>query len=52
MAQFSVNTTRIDPYKNFKFRIAFNAGVAIAGVSKISPLKRTTEVVATAKAAT
>lgn len=45
MAQFSVNTTRIDPYKNFKFRIAFNPGGIIAGVSKISPLKRSTELV-------
>lgn len=44
MAQFSVNTTRIDPYKNFKFRVVWD-GVVVAGVSKISGLKRTTEVV-------
>jgi phage tail-like protein len=44
MAQFSVNTSRIDPYKNFKFRINWD-GRAIAGVSKVSGLKRTTELV-------
>lgn len=44
MAQFSVNTTRIDPYKNFKFRVKWD-GQIVAGVSKISVLKRTTEVV-------
>jgi phage tail-like protein len=44
MAQFSVNTTRIDPYKNFKFRVTVD-GQPVAGVSKISGLKRTTEVV-------
>jgi phage tail-like protein len=42
MAQFSVNTTRIDPYKNFRFRLLFG-GVAVAGVSKVSGLKRTIE---------
>src|SRR5439155_26246455 len=44
MAQFSVNTTRFDPYKNFKFKIKWD-GKYVAGVSKISSLKRTTEVV-------
>jgi len=44
MAQFTVNTTRIDPYKNFKFRVIWD-GRVVAGVSKISALKRTTEVV-------
>ncbi len=44
MAQFTVNTTRIDPYKNFKFRVTLD-GQAVAGVSKVSGLKRTTEVV-------
>ncbi len=44
MAMFSVNTHRIDPYKNFKFRINWD-GRDIAGVSKISGLKRTTELV-------
>lgn len=42
--QFSVNTTRIDPYKNFKFRVKWD-GQTVAGVSKVSALKRTTEVV-------
>lgn len=44
MAQFSVNTTRFDPYKNFKFRVKWE-GRYVAGISKVSPLKRTTEVV-------
>ena len=44
MAQFSVNASRFDPYKNFKFRIKWN-GRYVAGVSKVSALKRTTEVV-------
>jgi len=44
MAQFSVNTTRFDPYKNFKFRVRWD-GRYVAGVSKVGALKRTTEVV-------
>lgn len=44
MAQFSVNTHRFDPYKNFKFRVKWD-GRYVAGVSKVSPLKRTTELV-------
>ena len=44
MAQFSVNTHRFDPYKNFKFRVKWD-GKYVAGVSKMSALKRTTEVV-------
>ena len=44
MAQFSVNTTRLDPYKNFKFRVTWD-GKPVAGVSKVSSLKRSTEVV-------
>jgi phage tail-like protein len=44
MAQFSVNTERFDPYKNFKFKIKWD-GNYVAGVSKISALKRTTELV-------
>jgi len=44
MAQFSVNATRFDPYKNFKFRVKWD-GTYVAGVSKVSALKRTTEVV-------
>lgn len=44
MAQFSVNTNRFDPYKNFKFRVKWD-GRYVAGVSKVSALRRTTEVV-------
>jgi phage tail-like protein len=44
MAQFSVNPTRFDPYKNFKFRVKWD-GVYVAGLSKMGALKRTTEVV-------
>jgi phage tail-like protein len=44
MPQFSVNATRFDPYKNFKFRVKWD-GRYVAGVSKVSSLKRTTEVV-------
>jgi phage tail-like protein len=44
MAQFSVNTERFDPYKNFKFRVKWD-GRYVAGVSKVSALSRTTEVV-------
>ena len=44
MATFSVNATRFDPYKNFKFRVKWD-GRYVAGISKVSGLKRTTEVV-------
>jgi len=44
MAQFSVNAQRFDPYKNFKFRGKWY-GKYGAGISKVSGLKRTTEVV-------
>ena len=44
MVQFSVNAQRFDPYKNFKFRLKWD-GRYVAGVSKASVLKRTTEVV-------
>lgn len=44
MPPFSVNAQRFDPYKNFKFRVKWD-GRYVAGVSKISALKRTTEVV-------
>jgi phage tail-like protein len=44
MAQFTVNSQRFDPYKNFKFRLKWD-GRYVAGVSKASALKRTTEVV-------
>lgn len=41
---FVVNAHRIDPYKNYKFRILWD-GRVVLGVSKVSALKRTTEVV-------
>jgi phage tail-like protein len=44
MAEFTVNAKRFDPYKNFKFRVKWD-GRYVAGVSKVSSLKRTTEVV-------
>jgi phage tail-like protein len=44
MAEFTVNPQRFDPYKNFKFRVKWD-GRYVAGVSKVSALKRTTEVV-------
>ena len=44
MPQFTVNARRFDPYKNFKFRVKWD-GRYVAGVSKVSALKRTTEVV-------
>ena len=42
MAQFSVNATRFDPYKNFKFRVKWD-GRYVAGISKVGALKRSTE---------
>jgi phage tail-like protein len=45
MPQFTVNPQRFDPYKNFKFRVKWD-GRYVAGVSRISALRRTTEVIA------
>jgi phage tail-like protein len=44
MAQFSVNAGRFDPYKSFIFRVKWD-GKYVAGVSKMTGLKRTTNVV-------
>jgi len=41
---FTKNAHRKDPYKNYKFRIQWD-NKTVLGVSKISALKRTTEVV-------
>jgi phage tail-like protein len=41
---FVTNAHRFDPYKNYKFRVILD-GRAVMGVSKVSALKRTTEVV-------
>lgn len=43
MPKFSVNTHRFDPYSNFKFKIKID-GQYVAGLSKCSLLKKTTEV--------
>ena len=50
MAQFTVNTQRIDPYLNFKFRVKWQSEpggtfAIVAGVSKVGALKRSTEIV-------
>jgi phage tail-like protein len=44
VAQFSVNPHRFDPYKAFKFRVRWD-GRVVAGVSRMSPLRRATEVI-------
>lgn len=44
MPQFTANPTRFDAYKNFIFRVKWD-GKYVAGVSKVSGLKRSTEVV-------
>jgi phage tail-like protein len=44
MPQFNVNPHRHDPYKSFKFRVRWE-GRVVAGVSKVSALKRSTEVI-------
>jgi len=41
---FVVNAQRVDPYKNFKFRVLWD-GKPVLGISKCGALKRTTEVV-------
>jgi phage tail-like protein len=43
MTQFTVNPGRVDPYKNFKFRVKWD-GRYVAGVSKVSALARRTQV--------
>ncbi len=44
MPMFPANPNRFDPYKTFKFRVKWD-GRYVAGVSKVSALKRTTETV-------
>ncbi len=41
---FPANAQRFDPYKNFKFLVKWD-GHTVAGVSKVTGLKRTTEVI-------
>jgi phage tail-like protein len=46
MTKLVAKPNRYDPYKNFKFKVKFGtAGEYVAGISKVSALKRTTEVV-------
>ncbi len=45
MPQFTTSADRFDPYKTYKFRLRLPDGDYIAGVSKCSGLKRSTEVV-------
>jgi phage tail-like protein len=44
MLPFPINTKRVDPYKNFKWRVKWD-GKYVFGASKLTGLKRTTEVV-------
>src|SRR5690349_12915875 len=45
--QFPVNINRFDPYKNYRFLVYFVGPPmeAVAGVSKVSGLKRTSDVI-------
>lgn len=43
MAKFTVNSHRFDPYRNFKFKVKWD-NQYVAGLSKCSALKKTTEV--------
>jgi phage tail-like protein len=46
MAKFTANPKRYDPYRNFKFKIKISPNVDyVAGLSKCSALKKTTEMV-------
>src|SRR5260370_23620276 len=42
MPEFTVNPTRFDPYKNFKFRVKWD-GRYVAGISHVRPPLRRTE---------
>jgi phage tail-like protein len=44
VAEHPANPTRHDPYKNFKFRVMWD-GRYVAGISKVSALRRTTDMV-------
>ena len=48
MAKFPVNMNRYDPYKNYRFLVYFGEGTdPVAGVSKVSGLKRSSDVIDT-----
>lgn len=43
---FSVNVTRFDPYKSYRFLVYFDTSTSpVAGVSKISAIKRSNDVI-------
>src|SRR5258707_15335130 len=43
---FSVNITRFDPYKSFRFLVYFGQSTApVAGVSKVTGLKRSSDAI-------
>lgn len=44
MPEFTVNPNRFDPYKSFKFRVKWD-GKFVAGISRVSGLRRSTDVV-------
>jgi phage tail-like protein len=44
MAEFPVNPQRHDPYPDFKFRVKWD-GQYVPGISRVSGLRRTTEVI-------
>lgn len=44
MARMTPQTNRFDPYRNFRFRVKWD-GQYVAGLTKMSALKRTTEMV-------
>jgi phage tail-like protein len=46
VAIFPVNVNRLDPYKSWRFRVLFGTSTTpVAAVSKISTLKRSTDVI-------
>jgi phage tail-like protein len=43
---FSVNVTRFDPYKSYRFLVYFDTSTSpVAGVSKVSSMKRSNDVI-------
>src|SRR5262249_6145544 len=44
MVQFSLNPQHLDAYENFRFRVRWD-GRYVAGISKVSAINHTTEVV-------
>lgn len=44
MPMFNVNAHRIDPYKNFRFRVSWD-GRTVAALSKMSAIKKATEAI-------